>query len=440
MLSWRIAAVGLLAAVPSAWGQGGNLGEMVKPGDCFQYTLDMKLTGELRIKKETGPATVKLSAAAAHAYTERVLASADATASRAVRAYDAVKVAIDAGADRTERSLRPARRLIVAQRHKDERLVYCPAGALTRGEIDAVGDHFDTLAVAAVLPGKDVKPGEGWKVGSAAAQALCNLEGVTESKLEGKLVKVVVDQATFAVAGTVKGVENGAQVTCAVEATGVYDLKANRLVKLEWAQKDERDQGPVSPASTIQTRVVVTRKPVEMPAELNDVGTVGVPDGYAPPAAMTFVEHRDPKGRFALYHAREWQLTAVTADHAVFRCLDRGDFIAQATVTPWTKAQKGKHLEPEEFKKAMHNTSGWRPERELQAEAVPSADGKYIYRLSVTGQLDGVPVLQNFFLVANADGDQAVVTFTMSQKNVDKLGARDLSLAGGLELPAPAIK
>jgi hypothetical protein len=413
---------------------------MVKPGDCFQYTLDMKLTGELRIKKDTGPATVKLNAAASHAFRERVLASADATASRVVRSYDTVKVAIEAGSDRSERTLRPARKMIVAQRHKDQRLVYCPAGALTRGELDAVGDHFDTLAVAAVLPGKEVKAGETWKIATAAAGPLCNLEGVTESKLEGKLVKVEVDQATFSLSGTVKGVEHGALITCTIDATGVFDLKAKRLTRLEWSQKDERDQGPVSPASTIQTRVVIARKAIDLPEDLNDVATVKVPDGFEPEAAMTFVEYRDVKGRFALYHAREWQVTAVTPDHVVFRCLDRGDFIAQATVTPWTKAQKGKHLEPEEFKKAMNATSGWRPEREIQAEKVPTTDGKYMYRLSVVGQLDGVEVLQNFFLIANEDGDQAVVTFTLSPKNADKLGARDLSLAGGLELPAPVEK
>lgn len=440
MLSWRNAVLGLVALVPSVWGQSGNLSEMVKPGDCFRYTLDMKLSGEIRLKKETGPATVKLQATASHGFTERVLNSADATASRAVRLYEGVNVKIQAGDDRSERGVRPTRKLIVAQRHMDQRLVYCPMGALTRGELDAVGDHFDTLAIASVLPGKMVKVGESWKVGSGPAQALCNLEGVTESKLEGQLKTVEVDRAIFHINGTVKGVEHGAQVTSVVEAVGTYDLKTQRLTSLQWGQTDERDQGPISPASVIKTQVTISRKAIDTPTDLGDVATIKVPDGFKPEPAMTFVEYRDAKDRYALYHAREWQMTAVTNEHAVFRFVERGDFLAQATVTPWSKAEKGKRLDPEEFKKAMNVTSGWRPEREIQAGEVPTSDGKSMYRLSVLGQLDGVQVLQNFFLIANPDGQQVVVTFTMSPKNAEKFGSRDLSFAGGLEMPAPPEK
>jgi hypothetical protein len=152
------------------------------------------------------------------------------------------------------------------------------------------------------------------------------------------------------------------------------------------------------------------------------------------------VEYRDAKGRYALLHTRDWQLTAVTENHAVLRLLDRGDFIAQVSVTPWDKANKGEHLSPEKFKEAMANTSGWQPERELQAGVVPASDGRWIYRLSAQGKLQGVEVMQNFYLVAAPTGEQVVLTFTLAPKQADKLGARDLSMAGSIELPAAVEK
>lgn len=441
MVSWRVAGAWLLlaAVVPSVGAQTAPLVEALKPGDCFRFGIDLKLSGQLRIRKDSGPATLDLTATANHAFGERVLAAEGTTAQKVVRTYESASVAIKVGSDSSERSLRPGRRLVVAQRHKDQRLVYSPAGALYRGEIEAV-EHFDTLALAAALPGREVKVGDTWKVPAVVAQALCNIEGVSDCKIEGKLTGVVVDEAVFTLTGTVAGVDQGAQVKSSVEATGTFDLKRKRLTKLQWKQKDDRDQGPVSPASTMELTVTLTRKPIEMPADLNDVATVSVPKEMAPPAEMTHVEYRDAKGRFSLLHAREWQLTAVTADHTVLRLVERGDFLAQATVTPWKKAKKGEHLSPDDFKTAMHNTSGWRPERELQAGVVPTTDGKYVYRLSVVGQLDGVQVLQNFFLIANAEGDQVVLTFTLSPKNADKIGARDLSMAGSLEVPAPVEK
>jgi hypothetical protein len=50
--------------------------------------------------------------------------------------------------------------------------------------------------------------------------------------------------------------------------------------------------------------------------------------------------------------------------------------------------------------------------------------------------MDGSEVVQHFFLIAAATGEQAVVTFSMTPRLVEKLGARDLNLVGGLLVPA----
>jgi hypothetical protein len=442
MKAWRVsgAVVLLLVAVPAGWGQSCNLAEMVKPGDCFRYDLDMKLNGEIRFRQEEKTVPVKLAATASHAYPERVLEANGALLQKSVRVYETAKANIQRGEQKSERSLRAARNFVVAQRYKEEHLVYCPAGALYRTEIELLADHFDTLAVAGVLPGKAVKVGETWRLPNSVAQALCSLEGMTENKLTGKLDKLAGDTASFSVSGSAAGVENGAVVKMTVEATGTFDVKAKRLTWLQWKQKDERDLGPVSPASTVETTVVMKRKVIEQPKTLDDVALMPVPKGFEPPSAMTHVEFRDATGRYALLHTRDWQLTAVTDEHAVLRLMDRGDFVAQVSITPWDKAKKGEHLSAEEFKQAMARTSGWRPERELQAGVVPATDGRWVYRLSVQGQLDGLAVLQNFYLVAAPTGEQVVLTFTLTAKQADKLGARDLSLAGSIEVPAAVEK
>jgi hypothetical protein len=116
--------------------------------------------------------------------------------------------------------------------------------------------------------------------------------------------------------------------------------------------------------------------------------------------------------------------------------MDRGDFVAQVTITPWKRADKGKHMSAEEFKQAMNDTGGWEPEKELQSGEVPSENGRWVYRFSALGQTDRVTAVQNFYLVATPEGEQVILVFTMTPKQVDKLGARDLSLVGNIEIPA----
>jgi hypothetical protein len=426
----------LLAAVSAGRGQSCKLAEVVQPGDCFRYQIDMKLAGQMKVNKEDKVVPIKLAAAAGHSFPERVLAvAANGTVEKSARLYEKASAVISAGEGRSERTLRPQRRLIVAQRYKDQALVYCPLGALYQPELELTSEHFDTLALPGLLPGKVVKVGETWKLANGVAQALCSFEGMTEQKLVGKLEKVAADAATFSIKGTAAGIELGALVKLKIDATGTFDLKAKRLTALQWQQNDDRDQGPASPAASTEVTVKLSRQAIAQPTGLSDVALISVPRDATPPGPMTNVEYRDPKERFALLHTRDWHLVGATDEHVVLRLMDRGDFVAQLTVTPWTKAKKGEHLSAEEFKKAMYSTSGWRPEREVQAGEVPG-EGKWIYRISAEGQLDGVRVLQNFYLVAGPDGEQVVLTFTLSPKQADKLGARDLSLAASVEVPA----
>jgi hypothetical protein len=287
------------------------------------------------------------------------------------------------------------------------------------------------------LPGRAVSVGDTWPVRNVTAQALCNFDGLAKNNLIGKLDEVNGTTATVSVSGAAEGIDQGAMVKMTVKATATFDLTAKRLVSLVWSQKDERDQGPVSPATTVETTTTLTRKPIDQPDTLSDVKLVSVPDSFTPPVSMVRLEHRDADGRFEMLYARDWQVVSRTRERTVLRLLDHGDFLAQATITPWTRFDKGKHLSPDDFKTAMNATPGWEPERELQAGEVPSdTPSRWTYRVSVIGKMDGVEVLQNFYLVAAPDGQQVVIVFSMTPKQADKFGVRDLALVGSLEVPA----
>ena len=439
MLAWRVVGVValFLADGPSGRAQTYPLAEDLKEGDCFRIQLDMKLSGEIRIPKDGQALALKLAAGATHVFPERVLAVGEGkVAEKTVRVYETAKSIITRDSQRSEATLRPDRRLIIAQRYKDQPLVYCPAGALFRSELELTSEHFDTLFVTGVLPGKAVAVGDTWKVPSAIVQALCLYEGVTEQDLTAKLEEVKEQLAVFSIAGTAAGIDQGALVKSKIQASGRFDLAAKRLVALEWKQSDERDQGPVSPVSAIETTYALKRQQIDRPAALADDVLKAVPAGFQPPERMTYLDYRDPKDRFSLLHPREWQLVAQTDQHTVLRLMDHGDFVAQVTLSPWESAPKGKHMTPDEFRKAMKATPGWEPEKEIQAGEIPMSEGLWAYRLSVLGQMDGVAVLQNFYLVAAPGGEQLVLTFTLTPKQIDKLGSRDLSLVGSVELPA----
>ncbi len=437
MLRRTLAGVAILLATVSVARAGGHLlQEKLAPGDCFHVELTLKLDGKMNFARGEKKTTLPLRASAQHVFPERVLAVAkDGTAEKVVRSYETAKATIEVGKHSSERTLRSERRLFVAQWQNDQPTAYSPGGPLYRTELDLCSEHFDTLHLVALLPGKEVKVGDSWKVLPSTVQALCHLEGVAEHAVTGKLETVTGKLALIHISGTTKGVDLGSLVKVTIDASAEFDLEAKRLVKLTWKQKEEREVGPVNPDSTAEATTTLTRTPVKVPAALKDVNLTDIPEKLEVPEQLLQLDYSHPKGEYDLLYTRDWTIVSETEQHLVLRLVDRGDFVAQARITPWTKAKPGKTMTMGEFERVTEDFEGWTADKTLQAGEVPGEKDRKFYRLSQSGKLDGVDVIQNFFLLAHEDGRQVIVTVTLTPKQAERLGTRDLTLAGSIDFP-----
>jgi hypothetical protein len=249
------------------------------------------------------------------------------------------------------------------------------------------------------------------------------------------LEEVKDKQARISVKGSATGIELGAFVKLAVQASCQFDFGAQRIVAMHWEQKDERGQGPASPATTVETKTTLKRASISQPETLSDSALVAVPEGLEPPPFLTQLCYRhEGKPRFTLNHAREWTQVGQTREHVIFRLMDRGDLVAQATLTPWDAARPGQHLEPVAFRDAVSKNPGWQQGEIVQEGEIPAEKGYWIYRITASGEMDEMRVLQSFFLVAGPSGDQVVVVFTMTPSQADKIGMRDLDFVRGIEM------
>ena len=427
-------ALGALAVTsPSASAQPVTLAETPRPGDCSRYTVELALAGHLLVNQEGKKEQLRLEARGKHAFAERTLAVAEGLPTKTARHYDDAAAQAVVGGERSDRALAADRRLIVAQLKADGLLCYAPAGPLSRDELDLVTEHFTPRCLAGLLPNKAVNVGDSWAVGNAAAQAACLFDGLIKNALVGKLTEVKDGRATFTIEGKAEGNEGGAKVTLAVSATGTFDVAAGRVIALTWKQRDDRGQGPVSPASQVEATVILTREVLaKEPKELADAALAAVPAGDPTPA-MTLLRHADPKDRYRFVYPRDWHVTGLTDTHLVLRLLDRGEFVAQATFTSWRKADAGKHATPDEFKKAVAESPGWVPLKVLEDGELPTTDGRWLYRMTAEGKMDDLPVVQGFHLLAGPKGDQVVVTFAMKPEKVRAVSGRDLGLVNAIE-------
>ena len=431
----------LLTAAGAARAQSVTLVEDPLPGKSFKLDLSMELKGKIKIQQGGETKEYPHEATARHALHERVMDATGPVVDKTARHYARAEGEIAFNKQATRRTLRAERAFMVAHRAKDRLVVYSTKGALTHEEMELT-EHFDTLAIPAILPGKDVSVGEGWKLSTAVALALCDLDGLTEHDLACKLESLKDGVATISVVGSATGIDMGAQVKLLVNGRARFDTAVKRITAVEWKQSDERQQGPVSPALSADVSIKLTRTPVETPNELSDFALVPVPADKAPPAGLVALQHRDPRGRFEFQHGRDWHVVSPDdSPQLVLRLMDRGDFIAQATLTPWKKADPKAVMSPDDFHKLMSETPGWEEDQVLEKPAtIESAPGYTVHRYTASGEMEKVKAVQSFHLVAGPNGEQLIVTFSVVPTQLQKMEARDLELVRAITFPGAVIQ
>ena len=411
------------------------LRETSKEGECRRVVIQTTLSGNLKVAREDKTVPVPVKASNDHDFVERVMAIDKSLVKKTARYYEIARSSAQVQSDKIERSLRPDRRRIIAQRIGEGFLAYSPAGPLTQEEREVVSEHFDTLHLTGVLSDKETQPGDKWKISNGVAQSLCLFDGLISQDLEATLESVNAGVALIRMRGTAKGIENGAMASLVVDASVEFNVSAGRITGVNWKQSDKRDQGPVSPAAELEIQTVLKRELLAAePKELSNAALIGVPAEDDPPGVVKQLSHVDARGRYRLAYVRDWHIVGQTEHHLVMRLLDRGDFVAQMTMTMWKNAGAGKHMTPDEFQKIVSASPGWSMEQVVDHGEVPGDADRWAYRVTARGELDGAKVTQNFFLIANAAGDQMIVTFTMKPANAARLGAKDLAIVNAVEI------
>ena len=420
-----LASTGILRA------QTVNLTEALLAQACFKNEVTMDLDGKILVKQGEKETTFPHKASAKHVFVERLLDVNGAVAGRAARLYTTAESTIRFNNDEaSKRTLRPERRFLATQRVQDHLVSFSPAGPLTREEMELT-EHLNTLAVAGLLPGKTIEVGKSWTIATQVVAALCDFDGVTSHNLEGKLEAVKGDRAHVKIVGNANGINLGAQVAVVVNARLEFDIKRQRVVYLEWHETDQRQQGPVTPALNAEVILKLTRTPIEEPEELSRFALVKIPTTETPPVELTNLFHQDAKKRFTLSHARTWHVVSPDdSAQLVLRHVERGEFVAQVTITPWKKTDPKNALSLNDFAALTEKTPGWAVDKEIERKTLDNSPRTQhtVHRVVASGELDGVRTVQYFYLIVGTNGEQVIATFSVVPTHVQRLGSRDVEL------------
>lgn len=411
---------------------GGDL-SMIEDKTKQTHKLKMSVVGSILYDEKLTDDAVAIPNEAAPDDT-----SAQPTGLSGVRQYrrcDAV-IKIDKGGAKPR--LRDDRRLVAVSATERNVTLFSPTGPLTREELDLIEIPACSLLVERLLPERPVSEGDEWQHSHDLMAGLLNLDAISECDVTSSLKELNDTAAQVELVGTVKGAINGVSSTLDVKGRYKFDLAARRITWVALLVKEKRAIGHVSPGVDVVARLQMKITPNTVSESLTDKSLADVP--LDPQPELLLLEYESERGRYRFLHERDWHVLNESAESVSLRLMDRGELVAQCNIASLPTLEPGMRMTMIKFQEDVERALGKNFGRWISAGEATTSNGHDICRVLATGEVEQVPIQWNYFLVADAQGHQAVMAFTMESDLVARFGKADDRLISTVEFLEPILE
>jgi hypothetical protein len=307
---------------------------------------------------------------------------------------------------------------------------------LTREELDLVDVPANTLLLDRLLPVEPVATGSNWPHEAALWAALLGLDAASKSDVTSRLKHVAAGhEALVELAGHVDGAIHGVATEIEIKGQYEYSLRRQRITRLVLLIKEQRSIGHVETGVDATTKLTIDIGPLEESAELAEAAEQLAAEVDS---AALLLALESPRREFALEHSRDWHVVDDSARLVTLRLVERGDLVAQCSVSMLPKATPGTHTSLAKFQSEIQQALGKNFGQFVQASEGADSLGRAVLRTVAVGKVQELPIQWNYYLVADRQGNQAVLAFSIESDLVERFGAADKQLVAGLRITAPA--
>ncbi len=263
-----------------------------------------------------------------------------------------------------------------------------------------------------------------------------NLDAISQSDVTTTFKQATDDAAQLEVAGTVQGAVEGASTEIEIKGRYKYDLQAKRITWLALLVKEKRSIGNVSPGVDVTARLQMKIVPGTNNPALSDEALSSIKPEPAP--EQTLLEFTS-KGGFQFLYDRAWHVVNETNEAATLRLVDRGELIAQCNASALAKVEAGKRFTLARFQEDVQKSLGDHFKQFIAAGETKNSIGQETCRVIAGGEVESLPIQWNYYLVADDQGHQAVLAFTLESELLERFGDSDKSILATLRFVAPQV-
>ena len=437
-LAWFL---GLLLAVPLSSSAARRprtflLSSGQRVGTVTRVEATLEVGGHVQPDQGDNSQAVPISVVAHLKYEEQLLGNASPLPCLGWRHYEQAQATIKMDQGGLQRKLDDGLRQIVVECRSDGTTMHCPAGPLTRNELDLIDVVGNSLLLDRLLPGDRKAVGDTWQPDEEVLQALLLLDRIRNTDVEAKLYQVKSRTADIRLTGTVQGSTVGADTELSLMARLAYDIKLRRLTGVTLAIREQRQAGPIGPGVDVTAKLRLKRRWMRKARYLTKKEQPSATSESL--ASQSKLHFQAETNSFRLLCDPNWYVTSESPQSTVLRLIDRGDLLAQCNISPVTPRSTEGAISLSQYRQSVAHTLADFEARIVEEGERVDERNQLVYRIVAEGVVKEVPVTWRYYLIANPDGQRVALAFTIEAALAARFEDADQRLVATMELFTPS--
>ena len=303
-------------------------------------------------------------------------------------------------------------------------VLFSPNGSLRGEQLLLVEDlPGNTLTMDRLLPNKEVRVGDTWKISDGVLRSFLSVDAVTESNEEAVLTAVADNMAMVEIVGDANGIYLGAATEMSIRAKYQFDLVAKRINWLGLLIEENRSLGHVGPGLNLVARLQVKISPIAAPQKLTDEFMTGALTQATEKFLM--LKYDGGKGPWRFSHVRDWYVFQDEPTTTILRKLHQGELVAQCNIADMGKVDVKTMTTLPKFQKELSDGLGDNFGRIAAAEEIENRFGYKEFRVIIDGRVDDLDLRWIYSLLTDKDGQQSVIVFVVEAGMIEQFDNAD---------------
>jgi len=404
-----------------------------KPGQADRVTALMEVGGEFKERIGEKEQRTAMSGADNLVYHE-VTIKANPDRPRSVRYYEKAdsKVKFRDGAHAP--SLADARRLVGVAVDPPAVDLFALREPLTRDELEVIDILGNSLLLDRLLPERPVAVGESWKAADKVVVALLGLDGATRCDVQCVLKEVTKTVARVELSGSIAGPVN--DTTAEIEIKGKYrfDLRTGRIDWFAMVTKEDRGISQAAAGFNVTVRFQMTVTPEERPPQLAKEKLARL--GVEPTPELSRLRFESPQDRWQITYDRRWYLNSDDRQNAMLKLICQGALTGQCNIASLPQRDREQLVSLEDFQNDVRRALDKNFGEFVEAKQWGNDAKHRVLRVVVNGVVHGkstdVPIRWIYYHVADEQGRQVALTFTVEQERLEQFAEADRAIVDSL--------